>query len=157
MEHYNGIIRMFRGDSFSQPIKINLGSKLDDNYYQLTGRDTLYVGIMEPNKSFEEAVIRKKYTNADDTDKDGNTLFKLNPDDTLNLHVGKYFYMIKLKTIDMFGDTFIKTIVPPTQFWIEGNNPEIDDGKDRYEVNDYDVNHIILDGGDFDLMEGDID
>ena len=26
MEHYNGIIRMFRGDSYSQPIKINIGS-----------------------------------------------------------------------------------------------------------------------------------
>ena len=122
MDYKNGIIYLFRGDSYSQPIIINIGTQLDPIIYKITDKDTLYFGLMEPNQSFEDAVLKKKYTSLDEKDDDGNILLNIEPDDTLNLLVGKYFYMIKLKTVQDSGKVTVKTIVPPTQFFLEGNN-----------------------------------
>ena len=146
MDHNNGIIRLLRGDSYCQPILINIGDKLNPTYYKLTERDTLYFGLMDPNQSFEDAVLKKRFDHTSDTDNNGNILLKLRPEDTLNIAVGKYYYMIKLQTIDAFGNSLVKTIVAPTQFWLEGNNVE-PKGKERYEVGIYDIDHIILEGG----------
>lgn len=138
MEYTNGIIHLLRGDTFITSIKINIGTKLNPSYYNLKKGDCLYVGVMEPNQSFEEAVLKKKYDYLSDTDSEGNTLLKLDPKDTLNLQVGKYYYMVKLKSIDSSGQECVKTVVPPTQFFLEGNNVSTY-GDDRYEIGKYDV------------------
>jgi hypothetical protein len=147
MDYTNGIIYLFRGDSYTNPIIINVGTNLSPINYQLKQGDSLYFGLMEPNQSFEEAVLKKKYTYLNDTDSKGNTLLKIEPKDTLNLKVGKYYYMIKLRTIDAFGQECVKTIVPPTQFFLEGNNPE-PKGTERYEVDKYDIDHLVIEGGE---------
>ena len=149
MEHYNGIINLMRGDSYTQPIVINVGSKLTPKIYKLKQADALYFGLMEPNQSFEDAVLKKKYTYLSDTDAEGNILLHLDPKDTLNLGVGKYYYMIKLRTIDDFGQESVRTITPPTQFFLEGNNVETK-GNEWYEVDEYDVDHLIVEGGEVD-------
>lgn len=120
---YNGIIRLMRGDSFSTPIHINIGTKLDPVYRSLTANDVLYFGLMEPNQAFEDAVLKKKFTFLDEKDDKGNTLLILDPKDTEKLLVGKYYYMIKLRTIDKPEHEIVTTIVPPTLFWLEGTNP----------------------------------
>ena len=147
MDYNNGIIRLFRGDSYSQPLPINIGTKLDPIYYNLTENDTLYFGLMEPNTAFEEAVVRKSFSMHSDKDNKGNILLKLSPQDTVNLTVGKYYYMVKLRSIDEFDNEHVKTIIPLTQFWLEGNNVDTD-GNERYETGKYDIEHIIYEGGE---------
>lgn len=142
----NGIVYMFRGDSFSMPIKINNGSKLEPSYYHLTDRDTLYFGLMEPNQAFEDAVVKKRFTYISEKDEEGNILLKLDPSDTLNLLVGKYFYMIKLRTINEDGSETVRTILPLTQWFIEGNN--VEEVETRYDTGRYDITYITLDGGE---------
>ena len=146
-DYNNGIIHLLRGDSYTNPIIINLGSKLDPVIYKLTENDSLYFGLMEPNQAFEEAVLKKKYTCLSETDSNGNILLKLLPSDTLNIAVGKYYYMVKLKTVNDLGEESVKTIIPPTQFFLEGNNVE-PGFTERYETDDYHVDHIIFEGGE---------
>ena len=119
-DNTNGIIHLMRGDTYAQPIIINIGNKLNPEYYSLQENDVLYFGLMQPNKTFEEAIIRKRYTHEDEKDINGNTILKLYPEDTLHLLVGKYYYMIKLKRQGSDEKDIVTTIVPPTQFFLDG-------------------------------------
>ena len=154
MDPTNGIIHLLRGDTYESPIIINLGTKLKPDIYTLNDNDKLYFGLMEPNKAFENAIVKKTFTNMSDTDEDGNILLVLNPEDTLNLLVGKYFYMIKLKIVKDDGRTVVKTIVPPTQFFITGNNvyePECDIITTSKPVSNdmiFDEANIVFEGGE---------
>lgn len=146
MDYTNNIIYLYRGDSFCKPILINVGTKLKPIYYKLTDQDTLYFGLMEPNKAFEDAIIKKKYTVNDDTDEDGNTLLKIEPYETLNLSTGKYYYMVKLQTVDSFQKVHVKTVIPMSQFFLEGNTKEVPPAQPNYIPDE--VVNIILDGGE---------
>jgi len=148
----NGIITLMRGDSFTTPIKINIGTKLNPKYKRLGSNDYLYFGLMEPNQAFEDAVLKKKYDFLSDTDSSGNVLLKLRPQDTERLLVGQYYYMIKLRSIDEFGQECVKTIVPPTIFWLEGNNPEVKP-KQYWEQGKYVIDEIIYEGGEVEVDE----
>ena len=88
----SNIIVINRGDSFDFDLTITLDSEFR---YALTGDDALYFGIMQPHQPFETALIRKKYTVAE-TDEMGNLSVSILPEDTLNLHPGKYYYAVKL-------------------------------------------------------------
>lgn len=143
----NGIIRLMRGDSLNTPIYINTGSKMVPNYYKLSGSDRLYFALMEPNQAFEDAVLKKKFDITSAQDADGNVLLKLKSSDTEKLLVGKYYYMIKLRCIDNFGEETVRTIVPPTLFWLEGNNVKIEE-EPYYDKGNYEINRVILEGGE---------
>lgn len=143
----NGIITLMRGDSFTTPIYINIGTKLSPKYYTLSSSDRLYFALMEPNQSFEDAVLKKVFNFTSPQDNKGNTLLTIKPTDTENLLVGKYYYMIKLRTKDSFGEEIVKTIVPPTLFWIEGNNVEIEEEL-YYDKGHYEIETVILEGGE---------
>lgn len=144
----NGIINLMRGDSFTTPLRVNLGSKLNPIYYTLTSRDRLYFGLMEPNQAFEDAVVRKVFDWTSPTDAEGNVLLTLTPRDTEHLLVGQYYYMVKLRSFDIYGQESVRTIIPPTIFWLNGNNPA-PDIEYRYETEDYDVDHVIIEGGEY--------
>ena len=75
----NGIINLMRGDSFTTPIKINLGSKLRPIHYRLGPSDKLYFGLMEPNQAFENAILKKVFDHTSPQDGEGNTLLTLKP------------------------------------------------------------------------------
>lgn len=143
----NKIITLMRGDSFSTPILVNIGTNMSPEYYSLTQNDTLYFGLMEPNQSFEDAVLKKKYDFTSPQDQNGNTLLILTPKDTEKLLVGKYYYMIKLRTIDAFDQEIVRTVVSPTLFWLQGNNVESTDDV-YYDDNKYDIEKIIFEGGE---------
>ena len=146
----NGIINLMRGDSFTTPILINLGTKLNPRYYTLGPADKLYFGLMEPNQAFENAVLKKVYDMSSPQDSEGNTLLTLKPSDTEKLRVGQYYYMIKLRAIDTFGQEMVRTIVNPTIFWLGGNNV-VEEREPYYEQGSYEIDRVILEGGEITL------
>ena len=115
----NNIIVLNRGDSYEFDLTIN-DETSNDGRYHLKGDDAVYLGIMDPGQTFEEALIRKKVT-VDDTDAEGNFNFEITPEDTLDLLPGKYFYSVKLRMShidDYSGETIEKviTIINKTKF-----------------------------------------
>ncbi|MBO7734851.1 MAG: hypothetical protein J6S67_19985 [Methanobrevibacter sp.] len=114
----NGIIRLSRGDSFSCPVFVNMGTELVPIRYELQDDDKLYFALMEPNQPFEEAILKKVLTK-DDLNENGDAVLTLVPSDTENLVVGLYYYTIKLRR-PTEGEPQVDTVVPNRQFWIEG-------------------------------------
>lgn len=143
----NGIINIMRGDSFTTPILYNIGNVMSPVYYKLGPLDKLYFGLMEPNQAFEDAVMKKVFDFTSPQDANGNTLLIIKPTDTEKLLVGKYYYMIKLRSIDAFGQEMVRTIVPPTLFWIHGNNI-VQQEDTYYDDNRYNIDRVILEGGE---------
>ena len=60
---FNGIITVNRGDSFQFPLVLNMGTNLEPEKYVLGSNAFVYFAVMEPNKPFENALIRKKFDN----------------------------------------------------------------------------------------------
>lgn len=115
----NGIVTVNRGDSFEFPVTLNIGSALASVVYKLSETDVLYLGIMEPNQPFETAIIRKRF-DYKDLDEDGNINIRFWPEDTECLLPGKYYYQIKLKTVDAkTGRDDVETVVDKTLFYIQ--------------------------------------
>ena len=113
----NKIITLVRGDSFKSPIIINAGTFLEPIHYTLTKDDTLYFALMEPNQSFENAILKKVYTSDSEKNDDGDIYLIFSSSDTENLLPGVYYYTIKLATT-INNKTTVDTIVPNTQFYI---------------------------------------
>ena len=116
----NNIISLCRGDSFIVPLFINQGSKCYPIRYNLHNHKSfeLYLGIMECNQKFEDAVLRKKWTyNTGLINQYGDLMVGLSPDDTLLLHPGKYFYQVKMKYKTKAGDK-VSSVTPVTEFWV---------------------------------------
>ena len=120
----NGILTFSRGDTVSFPLFINVGTKTSPIRYKLTSKDNLYVGIMEPNFSFEAAVVKQRYT-VDDLNEDGDVVFKLKYKETQLLRPGKYYYEVKLAHLNDNNEVeTITTIIPKTQLYVEGDMNE---------------------------------
>lgn len=147
IEPENKIITLTRGDTLVFPIKINVNTKLCPKYRSLQPGETIYFAVMEPGQAFENAVLKKVLTSDGDIDTDGNSLVRINPEDTEKLLVGKYYYTAKLRSVDGFGYEIVKTLIPSTLFFLTGNNPVPEDTK-YYEEGSYDVDTIILEGGE---------
>lgn len=118
-------LKMNRGDSYTLPLVINEGTKLCFKQYQLRQFDKIYIGIMEYNQSFENALIRKVITISSPTNKYGHPLFTLTPEDTEYILVGKYYIEIKLVQKDN-DNNIVTTILPLREFFINGTNKDID-------------------------------
>lgn len=114
----NNIITITRGDTFSPPLFINAGSDLKPVRYELGDYDEVYLGIMEPNQPFENAIVKKRYTKAN-INEYGDVKVRFEHDDTKCLVPGKYFYEIKAKFIKEDGSVDINTIIQRTEFWIQ--------------------------------------
>lgn len=119
----NGIVTINRGDSFEFPVTLNIGNSIDRENYVLTGTDTLYMGVMEPNQPFETAIIRKMIT-ASDLDENNNIVIRFWPEDTVCLLPGKYYYQVKLET-DCFDPKTnrtrkdVETVIDKNLFYIQ--------------------------------------
>ena len=147
IEPENGIITLTRGDTLTTPIRINVGTKLNPVYKKLGELDTLYFALMEPNQAFEDAVVKKVYNHNSETDEEGNVLLKLKSSDTEKLLVGKYYYTVKLRSYDEYGEEYVRTIISNTLFWLEGNNP-VPDKVEYYEKDKYQIDEIVYEGGE---------
>ena len=92
----NNHITMARGDSWSAPVFINKGTPIKPLRYYLKDEDRVYLAIMEPNQPFENAIVKKTYTNMDEN-KNGDVVVRIDPDDTVLLVPGLYYYQIKAR------------------------------------------------------------
>lgn len=109
----NGIITLNRGDTFSAPILINIGTKMAPVFYDMDNNDTIYISICEPEQMFEYGIIRRIVT-SDMFDYDHHAWFTLTSEDTSKLHSGTYYYEIKIK----LSNDVVVTIVPRKKFII---------------------------------------
>lgn len=114
----DNIITLNRGDSAKTPLFINAGDEFSPVRYYLKDNDELYLGIMEPNQSFECAIIKKKFTSKD-FNKNGDVIIKIEPDDTVCLIPGKYFYQVKAKILNEDGTYDVNTVIEKTEFIIQ--------------------------------------
>lgn len=116
----NGIITVNRGDSFELPITLNIGGSVDFVNYELSPDDEIYLGVMEPGQPFETAILRKKFTYADQVSTDGNIVIRFWPNDTCCLLPGKYYYQVKLQTKDAATGRYdVETVIDKTLFYIQ--------------------------------------
>jgi hypothetical protein len=113
-------LEMVRGDTFSLPLELNEGSREYFKRYTLGDDEKLYIGIMKPNQSFENADIRCMLDNTCDKDSAGNVIFKLSPDHTINMNPGKYYFTIKYS-----NGNDVYTLVDNKLFYITGSIPVI--------------------------------
>ena len=119
------IITITRGDTFSFPFTINVGSELYPQRYILSENSKLYLGVMfplylgvvSPNCNFENAIIKKVFTADSEMNKDGDIIITFNPEDTICLNQAKYYYEIKLQII-VDGKEEIYTVQQRQEFWI---------------------------------------
>ena len=115
----NGIITVNRGDSFELPISLNIGSSIERCEYKMSPSDVIYVGVMEPNQPFEFAILRKKFTYSD-LDANNNINIRFWPEDTVCLTPGKYYYQVKIQTVDEKTKRHdVETIIEKTLFYIQ--------------------------------------
>ena len=109
-----------RGDTFRFPITINCGTKLDPKIYELKQKDTLYIAILEPGQSFENAIIRQTLTKENEDEETGCITFILKSSDTEYMLTGKYFITIKLEQ----EDGTVTTVLPMKEFWLTGTSKD---------------------------------
>lgn len=118
----NGIITITRGDSAETSLYINIGTELEPLITKLGENDKIYLGVMEPNQLFEDALLKKVYTHEDHTDKDDPYALNISFDceDTENLLPGVYYYSIKLYRPGngLTTKDHVDTIVPKRKFII---------------------------------------
>lgn len=118
---FNGIITVNRGDSFTIPLALNAGTTLDPMQYDATETSYLYFAVMEPNQPFETALIKKKYRILDmERDEDDQLLIKFKPQDTQCVLPGKYYYQVKVQSVnpDDVTDYTVDTVIDKTLFYI---------------------------------------
>ena len=97
----NNIITLTRGDTANYIFDINLGTKLQPEFYNLKDNDTIYLGVMENNQLFENALIRKVFKKKEDEEPSSSILIEFKHNDTIKVLPGDYWYEIKLH----IGDT----------------------------------------------------
>lgn len=90
----NNIIILNRGDTYEFDLTIDDDTSVDGRYH-LQGDDTIYLGIMDPGQPFEDALVRKNFT-IKDVDLNGNLTVIIEPEDTLDLLPGLYYYSVKI-------------------------------------------------------------
>lgn len=115
----NKVITMTRGDYLSIDIELKSGKFPNEKIYQINEGDIVFFGLMEPNQPFEKAILKKEF-GYDDFAMEGQSLIKivLNPEDTIELAPGTYYYQVKVLYRDESGVTHIDTAVQKTKFII---------------------------------------
>lgn len=115
----NCIISMTRGDSIEAPLFLNEGTNTAPARYILSENDEVYLGVMECNEPFENALIRKKFTHKD-LNENGDVVVRLNHEDTAQVIPDLYYYQIKLRKFNADTNTYeVHTVVQKTKFFIE--------------------------------------
>jgi hypothetical protein len=90
----NNMIVLNRGDTYEFELTIDDDCSIDGQYH-LQGSDIVYFGIMDPHQPFEDALVKKSFT-VSDVDEVGRLAIVIEPEDTLDLLPGTYYYAVKL-------------------------------------------------------------
>ena len=91
----NNKIIINRGDSGKFTLSPFIRNGLTNYNYVFNPEDEVYLGVMEPNQIWEEALIKKKY-DYKDVKEDGTIDILFDSKDTQCLIPGLYYYQIKL-------------------------------------------------------------
>lgn len=112
----NGIITVNRGDNFTVPLFINQGTEINPVRFIINDKCEVYLGIMEPNQKFEDALIKKRYTTKS-LNRNGDIVVSIKHQDTSCLVPGKYFYEFKLRILNSDTNEYeVNTIIPRKEF-----------------------------------------
>ncbi len=107
------IISMYKGDTASFDLQINIGTILEPSVYKLEDGDILKLYVLYPNSDLDSSIIYKEYTK-DSLNEDDSITIKFDSDDTQYLNDGVYYYTIKLYR----GNGDVITIQKRTKFII---------------------------------------
>ena len=119
IESNASIIRINRGDFYQAPLFINEGTVLEPKRHIIQSDEKVYFGIMEPNKLWEQSILRQIYTSESEMTEDGDLIITIPSKDTEFLIPGTYYYMVKLvKYSDKEEVDKVITVVPATLFYI---------------------------------------
>ena len=115
----DGKITISRGDNSGKlPLFINSGTDYSPIQYKLKEGEIVYLGVYLPNSCFEKSIIKKSYSYTD-IDEDGNVIISFDPEDTVNLFPGSYYYEVKAKLyVNNSNNLEVNTIIPATLFEI---------------------------------------
>ena len=109
----NNVISINRGDYLETEIKLLQGRFPFQKQIEIQDGDTLYFGLMHNNEPFERSLLKIEYTK-ENINEDGNLILEIEPEDTMLLFPGVYYYEVRLLT----EDSKIITIVPRSKFII---------------------------------------
>jgi len=113
-------VSMTRGDSWEVPLFLNKGTAMKPLRYYLQDEDKVYLAIMEPNQPFEQAIVKKVFTNKN-INRNGDVVVRIEPEDTACLKPGKYFYQIKAKFIKNVHTLEQPLVVEKTSTLLQGS------------------------------------
>lgn len=112
----NNMISMIRGDSFRHIFEFEIGKFPRKKKLSINEDDLIYFGVMYPNEHFEHCIIKKEFTK-DDLTSEGDLIVTLNPEDTVWLNPGTYYYEIRMLH-QSSEDVYLKTLIQKTKFTI---------------------------------------
>lgn len=118
----NGIVTLTRGDYGEIPLFINQGNKLYPIRYSLLKDDHsafIQFFLMQADQSFDDPIIKKTYTTESPHTDQRDLIIQIEPDDTLYLTPGKYYYSVRLIMKLQDGSYKTITVIPKRLFFIK--------------------------------------
>ena len=108
----DGTLIISKGDSFSVPLFINVGTKEAPIRLDLSvlPSASIYLGVYAIHSSFENSIVRKKFTVKDINEK-GDIIVNFKREDTIYLNPGNYYYEVKLRLKNEKDGEFIRTVI----------------------------------------------
>ena len=110
----NNVISMVRGDYLETNIELVKGRFPFQKKISIGEGDTIYFALMHDHEPFERSILKIEYTK-EDINENGDLMLVIEPEDTIGLFPGVYYYEVKLLT----EDSKIHTIIPKSKFIIE--------------------------------------
>ena len=109
----NNVISIDRGDYLEMNVELSQGRFPFKKKIEIKEGDTIYFALMHDHEPFERSLLKIEYT-MEDVDSEGDLLVQIEPEDTIGLFPGVYYYEVKLLT----KDSKIITIIPRSKFII---------------------------------------
>ena len=119
----NNKVDLVRGDSILINVFLNIGTDSRPVQYQAQDTDVFFFSLYKPNHVFEQGVVKKVLT-IENIDENGDLSILIEPEDTLNLHGGQYYWMVKMVHHEKDEDDVlvpngsVDTIIRETSFYI---------------------------------------
>ena len=113
----NKVITISKIDNSSFPVFINQGTGMQPIQYILSDTDQVIFYLIPCNLQLCYYLIKKTFTK-DNLNEEGNVELSFNRDDFSKIPLGKYQYMVILKSYDLENSQMIKTIVPRTELFL---------------------------------------
>lgn len=117
----NGIVTLTRGDYAEIPLFLNQGNKLYPIRYSLLKDDHesfIQFFLMSADQSFDDPIIKKTYTTDSAHTSQRDLIIQIDPEDTVYLSPGKYYYSVRLTMKTETGYNTV-TVIPKRLFFIK--------------------------------------